>query len=450
MRFISPVAFLLAAFTAISLGARPRVIVETDAGGDPDDEQSMVRFLACANDFEIEGIIANRDKARDGENENTERTGIGIVRRLVNAYGECWPWLVQHDANYPRPGDLLARTVAGTEGSSDGVRLILNAVDREDPRPVWFLNWGTDSGSGESNLKRALDLVLRERGRDGYERFKRKLRLSSADKFGEHTTTIEPPFPVWVDTFRPEIDGKRWYWQFSAITAKAGGFDIERHVRTGHGPLGALYPTNTRPRQKEGDSGTFLYLLPVGIGDPEQPSWGSWAGRYAPNPDYEGKPYFHATAADSWKGSSNRDNSLARFAEDLQNDFRARMEWCVRPWAGANHPPRVAGPNIGKHLVVKSGDTVRLDASETSDPDGDELSFEWWQYEECGTQGIKPELRGRDTPVASFKSPKTAENVALHFVVTVRDRGQPALARYGRMVVHIAPAVDGPTGQVNK
>jgi hypothetical protein len=322
--------------------------------------------------------------------------------------------------------------------------LVIEAVDRDDPRPVWFLNWGTDNGSGKSNLKRALDLVLHERGPDGYAKFKRKLRLSSANKFDEHTTTIDPPFPLWVDTFRPEIDGKRWYWQFSAITCTAGGFDIERDVRTGHGPLGALYPMNTTHRQKEGDTGTFLYLLPVGIGDPEQPTWGSWAGRYALNPAFPEKLYFHATAADAWKGTTHRDNSLARFAEDIQNDFRARMEWCVKPWAGANHPPKVAGPNIGKNYVVKPGDTVRLEASDTTDPDGDEVKFQWWQYTECGTAGIKPELRGADTPVASFVAPKVEHAITLHFVVTVRDLGTPPLTRYGRINVPIAPTVELP------
>src|SRR3954466_9225118 len=91
---------------------RLRVIIETDAGGDPDDEQSLVRFLLYANEWDVEGIIANRAHARDGENENRERTGLGIVRALIRAYGECWTNLVQHDARYPKPEALLARTVA--------------------------------------------------------------------------------------------------------------------------------------------------------------------------------------------------------------------------------------------------------------------------------------------------------------------------------------------------
>ena len=57
-----------------------------DAGGDPDDEQSLVRFLLYANEWDIEGIIANRPVARAGENRNTERTGLAIVRRVVETH----------------------------------------------------------------------------------------------------------------------------------------------------------------------------------------------------------------------------------------------------------------------------------------------------------------------------------------------------------------------------
>src|SRR5262245_26760181 len=74
---------------------RLRLIIETDAGGDPDDEQSLVRFLLYVNEWDIEGIIANRAQARDGENWNTERTGLGIVRRLLKAYEEVHPKLAR-------------------------------------------------------------------------------------------------------------------------------------------------------------------------------------------------------------------------------------------------------------------------------------------------------------------------------------------------------------------
>src|SRR5262245_55283454 len=252
---------------------RLRVIIETDAGGDPDDEQSLVRFLLYANEFDVVAIICTRPKARDKENVNPERTGLGIVRRLLKAYGEVHPALVQHDRRYPALQDLWARTHAGyaVGGKADeGVNAIMRAVEANDPRPLWFCNWGTDKGSDASSLKRALDKILKERGHEAYAKFKDRLRLSSADRFGEHTLK-DPPWKIWVDTFRPELEGRRWYHRFSALTAKAGGFDLKRDVLTGHGPLGALYPTNTGLQQKEGDTMTFLDLVPTGMNDSMQP-----------------------------------------------------------------------------------------------------------------------------------------------------------------------------------
>src|SRR5690606_2522670 len=151
---------------------RQRLIVETDAGGDPDDEQSLVRFLLYANEWDVEGIIANRPVARRGENRNPLRTGPAIVRRMDEAYGEVFPRLPEHASGYPEPEAVLARTVSGCADSEAGVDLILAAVDRDDPAPVWFLNWGTDHGSDPSNLTRALDRVLAERGPEGYAAFK--------------------------------------------------------------------------------------------------------------------------------------------------------------------------------------------------------------------------------------------------------------------------------------
>src|SRR5687767_15340679 len=102
-RALAAAILLLLAANAplLAAGERLRLIVETDAGGDPDDEQSLVRFLLYANEWDVEGIIANREKARDGENKNAVRDGLGIVRRQLDAYGEVWPRLRQHDSRFP-------------------------------------------------------------------------------------------------------------------------------------------------------------------------------------------------------------------------------------------------------------------------------------------------------------------------------------------------------------
>src|SRR5687768_1530899 len=154
---------------------RLRVMVETDAGGDPDDEQSLVRFLLYANEWDVEGIIANRPQARDGENRNQERTGLGIVRRQLNAYAQCWPNLVQHDQRYPSKESLWNKTVSGYNDTEDAARLIIAAVDSPDPRPLWYSDWGTDVGADTNNLKRVLDQVLTTRGPEGYAKFKSRL-----------------------------------------------------------------------------------------------------------------------------------------------------------------------------------------------------------------------------------------------------------------------------------
>jgi hypothetical protein len=434
---------LLALAAPLCAQEKLRVMIETDAGGDPDDEQSLVRFLVYANEWDVEGIIANRPVARPQENLNSERTGLGIVRRLVRAYGQVWPHLNENAPGYPTESALLERTVAGYSDSDSGVQLIIAAVDRDDPRPIWFMNWGTDHGSASSSLQRALDRVLDERGREGYAKFKNKILLSSADRFGDHTTSILPHWRLWIDPGWPIVDGDTWYHRIGPLTATAGGFDLKRDVLTGHGPLGALYPTNTGPPQKEGDSLTFLYLIPTGMNDPMHPEWGSWSGRYGVREDFFRRipTYYGPNVRDRWQGTVSRDNTLRRWAVDLQNDFRARMEWCVKPYREANHRPAAVlnGDTTRKilELTTHVGATVPLSAAGSSDPDGNALDYEWIPYPEAGGYDGEFAVADFHSAQTTVTVPEDAAGKDLHVILAVRDDGKPSLTAYRRIILHV-------------
>src|SRR3989442_12586764 len=136
------------------------------------------------------------------------------------------------------------------------------------------------------------------------------------------------------------------------------------------------------------------------------------SGRYGPREDAAARPYYWANHVDAWNGTTNRDNTLARWAVHLQNDFRARLDWCVKPFNEANHPPHVVLNGVRGievlRLRTKAGTKLKLDAGATSDPDGQRLRFEWFHYPEPGTYRGQVQIEGAGSAVATVHVPDDA------------------------------------------
>jgi len=124
---------------------KPRIIVTTDITNEPDDQQSLVRLLLYANNFDIEGLIGSTGIWKLSD------PATHVIHECIDAYGKVRGNLVLHDVKYPTAKYLHSVTVSGNRGygmssvgyrPSQGANLIIKAVDKDDPRPVWLLAWG--------------------------------------------------------------------------------------------------------------------------------------------------------------------------------------------------------------------------------------------------------------------------------------------------------------------
>src|SRR5262245_60533542 len=105
-------ALLTASFSAPARPAeKPRLLVLTDIGGDPDDQQSMIRLMTCANEFDIEGLLATAS-GTPGELKH-DVVKPELIREIVEAYGKVRDNLLLHAPGYPTAQHLLDRTKTG-------------------------------------------------------------------------------------------------------------------------------------------------------------------------------------------------------------------------------------------------------------------------------------------------------------------------------------------------
>jgi hypothetical protein len=448
---LGPIVLLLAMASGAS-GAddRPRLLVLTDIGGDPDDQQSLIRLLLYSNEFQIEGLIASAS-GTPGELKETV-TRADLIRATVEAYGKVQPNLVRHAPDYPAADVLLAQIKAGNprrglaqigEGrDTEGSQWIIRTADSVDARPLNISIWG-----GQTDLAQALWRVRQDRSADALKAFLARLRIYDIDDQDRLQPWIFENFPdlLYVLAKAPPDRDKRegayrgiYLGGDESLTSLAW---LDEHVRQNHGPLGALYPAKTwtapNPHSalKEGDTPSWFYFRPSALQDPAHPEWGGLGGRFQ-----RAERGLWRDAADAVAEKIDPRATVWRWRPAFQRDFQARLDWCVKDPAGANHPPQLlsGGVLVQQPIVRRAAAgkpaTVGLSAR---DPDGDALRYQWWAYAEAGSFAGTVSLQNETTPVVTVDLPAAAAGQTLHLILEVTDGGSPPLTAFARTVLTV-------------
>jgi len=446
---------------------KPNVIVLTDIEADPDDTQSLIRFLLYSNQWNVEGLIATTSIH--------QKTTVApeSIAGVLEAYERVRPNLEKHEPGFPTSEALIGRIksglpVYGMAGvgkgkDSPGSDAIVKVLERPDNDPVWFTVWG-----GPNTLAQALWKIKEEKPASEAARIFKKVRVYTISDQDDSGPWIRKNFPDIFYVVTPGYNYSNATWLGMAFPSPGSAAEVTSNawladnIQQGHGPLGAAYPDVAYGM--EGDTPAFLNLVDNGLSDPEHPDFGGWGGRYEyylpefvdsnvgpfkranwPKDEPETRPIW-TNASDSVLSTidkkvhfGNRE-TIWRWREAYQNDFAARVCWTSKPVGACNHPP-IPKLGHGDKLTVKSGEQFYLSAKGSKDPDGDSMSYFWFCYPEAGT--YRGTVSFKPYAPNLYRLPVTAPVVrkaeTIHFILQVSDKGSPALTRYQRVIVTVVP-----------
>jgi hypothetical protein len=466
-RFLTFFAVFMILSCLVCLGQNPpsklRVLVLTDIENEPDDTQSMVRFLTYSNQWDIEGLIATTSI------HQKNRVAPEKIKHLINVYGKVRENLLLHEKGFPETESLINVTKSGYADfgmnavgkgrDSEGSEWIIKVLDKKDERPVWIPVWG-----GANCLAQALWKVKMTRTPAELKKFVSKIRMYTISDQDDSGPWIRKNFPDLFYVGSPGfhaagayhfatwsgISGDKFHGRFTGANFEIVDNPwLDENVRN-HGPLGAEYPFTKF--LMEGDTPSFLGLLSNGLNEPEHPEYGGWGGRYELYTPRTQKYFYepeirpiYTDATDEVKGfdgnfhTSNK-ATLWRWREAFQHDFAARMDWTIKSFKEANHPPEAIVAH-GNAIQVKSGQPVHLSGEGSSDPDGNALTYEWIYYPEAGSYANKDPLGIKETRLVktTFTAPKVTQPETIHVILAVTDDGVPKLTRYQRVIVTVFP-----------
>ena len=265
---------------------KPRIVILTDVSTwETDDSESLVRLLVHADLFEIEGLIFTTGWSLD----KTRDDFFHLIHDATDAYEKDLPYLMKRSGQkeflkeeskqkidyWPSPEYLRKRTVSGSKNrgfnfigennDSPGSELIIKLADEDDERPVWITVWG-----GGNTLAQAIWRVQQTRSPEELKAFLHKLRVYTiTDQDRDQRTDFAISSHQWM---RREFEKELFFiwdecaWKFQNGTGRKNWEEYATHIQN-HGNLGNVYPKYKYG--VEGDTPSFLYLMPNGLNNPE-------------------------------------------------------------------------------------------------------------------------------------------------------------------------------------
>ena len=432
--------------SCVAAPLKPRVVVLTDISTwETDDHESLIRFLAHADMFEIEGLVISTGYSIKTLTKSPEKDFINIAHGVVDAYEKDLPNLKKRSEQvghkfdgakqeigyWPSPQYLRDRIMFGSlnrgkrfigdDNDSPGSKLIIKLADEEDPRPVWVTVWG-----GGNTVAQSVYRVKKDRTAEQFKAFLRKIRVYTITDQDRHYRGegLEVSAHGWI---REQAGSDLLFiwdenaWKAHNGTGKSNWGQYETYIQ-GHGHLGSQYPKYKYG--VEGDTPSFLYLMPIGLNDPEDPTQCSWGGTYKGN------------ANNLWQPADSCRSYFDRFYPAAFNNFAARMDW-AKDGAGNRNPMIVIDGDDGISILTKNprqGTAVTLDASKTFDPDGDNLKFNWWIQSDAGSYTRDIKISNSNSSRATVEIPDKSAGRTFHVICEVTDGGTHNLTSYRRII----------------
>jgi hypothetical protein len=433
---------------------KPRLVVLTDVSTwETDDSESLVRLLVHADLFEIEGLVFTTGWSWDA----IDVDAIHLIHDAIDAYEKDLPNLLkrsgqkqfaadeskQHIGYWPSPEYLRERTMIGSihrgiefigeDNDSPGSNLIITQADEEDERPLWITVWG-----GGNTVAQSIWRVKHERSETELKAFLRKIpvyTITDQDRKYDGSEGFEISSHQWMRSEFSEDLVFLWdecAWKYQNGTGRSNWEEYAAHIQN-HGNLGKMYPKYKYG--VEGDTPAFLHILPNGLNYPTAPRQAGWGGyfEWGMSPDNE-----------TWCFTNHKapayDISYTYqeyFYPAIFNNFAARMDWANEGRGNRNPVVAVNGDQGIDILEIhcKTGKAVKLDASKSFDPDGDELTFKWWVLPESATYEGDVSIAGESTRKATIVIPEDSSGKTIHVICEISDNGDPELISYRRIII---------------